>query len=105
MVFDFNRFVTFFTLFLCNVSLLFMGCDEERVGDVLSQIEHSAEIPNLFSEDEWEIVRHLSPLPDAPPPNPTNRFADDPAAAQLGQMFFFDFQKKAQSLVQQCGYL
>ncbi|HJN79406.1 MAG: cytochrome c peroxidase [Phycisphaerales bacterium] len=31
----------------------------------------------------------LSPLP-APPPNPTNRVADDPAAAVLGQTLFFD---------------
>lgn len=29
-------------------------------------------------------------LPDAPTPNPTNRAADNPDAAQLGHLFFFD---------------
>ena len=36
------------------------------------------------------MIQRLSPLPEAPPPNPTNRVADNPEAAQLGQMFFFD---------------
>lgn len=30
------------------------------------------------------------PRDDAPPEDPTNRFADDPAAADLGKKFFFD---------------
>jgi cytochrome c peroxidase len=41
----------------------------------------------------------LSPLPAAPPLNPTNRFADDPAAAELGQMFFFDFRFSKHSTI------
>jgi cytochrome c peroxidase len=35
------------------------------------------------------VAMKLSPVP-APPPNPTNRVADDPAAAILGQTLFFD---------------
>ena len=45
----------------------------------------------------------LSPLPNTPPPNPTNRFADDPAAALLGQAFSSltsDSQSTAPSPVQ-----
>lgn len=42
-----------------------------------------------FTEPEWETIETLSPLPD-PPPDPTNRYADDPAAAALGQALFFD---------------
>jgi cytochrome c peroxidase len=36
-----------------------------------------------------EVLRTLSPLP-AIPPDPTNAYADNAAAAQLGQRFFFD---------------
>jgi cytochrome c peroxidase len=36
-----------------------------------------------------ESLRTLSPL-TAIPPDPTNAYADNPAAAQLGQRFFFD---------------
>lgn len=39
---------------------------------------------------EWDIIRTLSPLPETPPPDPTNAFADDPRAAKLGQMLFFE---------------
>src|SRR5262249_46844507 len=40
---------------------------------------------------EVELARILehSPL-EAPPPDPTNAHADDPAAARLGQFLFFD---------------
>jgi cytochrome c peroxidase len=44
-----------------------------------------------FSDLELAIVRaQLGSLPDRPPPSPTNRFADDPRAAALGQKFFFE---------------
>lgn len=42
-----------------------------------------------FSQAEWDVIESLSPLPD-PPADPTNRVADDPAAADLGQALFFD---------------
>lgn len=38
---------------------------------------------------ELAALNALSPLP-APPPDPTNRYADVPLAAQLGQKLFFD---------------
>jgi cytochrome c peroxidase len=40
---------------------------------------------------DWTALRALSPdaLP-APPPDPTNRFADSPAAAMFGQKLFYD---------------
>jgi cytochrome c peroxidase len=43
----------------------------------------------FFTEAEWAQIRELSPLPPLPA-SPTNRHADDPAAAALGQKFFFD---------------
>jgi cytochrome c peroxidase len=42
-----------------------------------------------FTEDEVRAVLKLSPLPP-PPPDPTNRFADDSRAARFGQFVFFD---------------
>jgi cytochrome c peroxidase len=44
---------------------------------------------NPLSEGELATVRTLSPLP-AVPANPTNRYADEPRAAVLGQRLFFD---------------
>ncbi len=42
-----------------------------------------------FSPQELRAALKLSPLPPLPP-DPTNRFADDPRAAHLGQFLFFD---------------
>lgn len=77
---------------LCNVALFLFGCGEEDLGEMQpeTEVEHFTETPDLFTDSEWAVIESLSPLPDAPPPNPTNRVADNPDAAQLGQMFFFD---------------
>jgi cytochrome c peroxidase len=42
-----------------------------------------------FSSEEWSRLEALANLPD-PPPNKSNALADDPAAATLGQAFYFD---------------
>ena len=42
-----------------------------------------------FTEAELAIIAGLGPLP-AVPPDPTNKVANDPKAAVLGQMLFFD---------------
>lgn len=76
---------------LCSAALFFVGCAGDTE-DILSQIESLTQVPDFFRSDEWELVMTLSPLPATPPPNPTNRFADDPKAAELGQRFFFDFR-------------
>src|SRR5215467_5692727 len=43
----------------------------------------------VFSAEEWAIVKTLSPLP-ALPVDTTNKYRDSPAAALLGQKLFFD---------------
>jgi cytochrome c peroxidase len=42
-----------------------------------------------FTDEEWEIIEQFA-LTGGPPPNSTNNFADDPAAAALGQQLFFE---------------
>jgi len=44
----------------------------------------------VFTPTEWQAVMALSPLPEHPPPNTTNMYADNPAAAALGQKLFYD---------------
>lgn len=43
-----------------------------------------------FTDHEWTQIRALEPLVGSPPDNPFNEFANDEAAAALGQMLFFD---------------
>ena len=45
--------------------------------------------PVRFDEREIAKIRTHAPL-EAPPPDPTNAHADDPAAARLGQRLFFE---------------
>ncbi len=42
-----------------------------------------------FTTAEWDQIHSLSPLPDVQA-DPTNKYADDPKAATLGQRLFFD---------------
>lgn len=79
--------VTFNTTFLFYLGLVSLGLilpsacsDSSRFGGSDS---------TFFSEEEWDIIKSLSPVP-GPPPAATNRFADNPMAAALGQRFFFD---------------
>ena len=43
----------------------------------------------VFDAREKRVIARLSPLPP-PPPDPSNRFADDPRAAAFGKRLFFD---------------
>lgn len=46
-------------------------------------------VDGVFTPTEWEAVQTLSPLPDLPA-DTTNKHADDPAAAKLGQRLFHE---------------
>ena len=72
---------------ICNSALLLSGCSEEEIPEIAAIPDAKTDI---LTEREWAVIQRLSPLPEMPPPNPTNRFADNPDAARLGQMFFFD---------------
>jgi cytochrome c peroxidase len=59
------------------------------VGGMLVASAHTDD-RNLYTTEELSaIARHVAP-PIAPPGDPTNRFADDPWAAALGESLFFD---------------
>ncbi len=76
------------TLSIIASCLLFLsGCSEEETPEITPIRDQETDI---FTPREWAVIQRLSPLPETPPPNPTNRVADNPDAAQLGQMFFFD---------------
>jgi cytochrome c peroxidase len=44
---------------------------------------------DVFTDEEFEQIQQFGPLGDVPP-NPTNRYADDQAAATFGQRLFFE---------------
>jgi cytochrome c peroxidase len=43
-----------------------------------------------FSANDWQVLHTLSPVPDELPIDTTNKYADSPKAAALGQMIFFE---------------
>jgi cytochrome c peroxidase len=44
---------------------------------------------DVFTDEEFELIRSFK-LENGPPPNTTNMYADDPAAAAFGQRLFFE---------------
>jgi cytochrome c peroxidase len=75
-------------------SLMLVACGSQRASgyDIARDEEAPVEATELeLSELELAIVRsELGPLPPTPPPDPGNRYDDDPAAAILGQKLFFE---------------
>ena len=47
-------------------------------------------IDGFFTKAEWEEIGELSPLPEQPPLDSTNIYADNPDAAVFGQKLFFE---------------
>ncbi len=80
-----HRLIVLWTI--CCITISLTGCGDEDSLPINEDIETEVDI---FTKREWAVIQRLSPLPTTPPPNPTNRVADDPQAAKLGQMLFFD---------------
>lgn len=80
----------FLSALTCLVLLL--GCESE------------ADDPQgvTFNDAELEIIQGLSPVPELPA-NPTNAFADDPAAAALGKRLFFETSYSGAIVVEDDG--
>jgi cytochrome c peroxidase len=96
------------TLLVACLSLELIGCDsgndatEESSNsattvtdtsddtDTSDATDTSADAAFFTSGERETILTWLGPLDPQPPPDPSNRFADDPAAATLGQKLFYD---------------
>jgi cytochrome c peroxidase len=74
------------------------GGKSERVEFALDVRNGAPLAVDGFGPEEVRAFLELSPLPD-PPPDATNRFADDPRAARLGQYIFFDPRFSARGTV------
>src|SRR5258708_21837698 len=72
-------------LFACSCSSG-PGSGTERTGTSSSALEDE----NGFSPKDWGVLHGLSPVPDDLPIDTTNKYADSPKAAALGQMIFFE---------------
>lgn len=70
---------------------------ELRIGQELAILDGQKPPPypverrfdELFFQNQWDLLHDMT-LPGAPPPDPTNAVADDPAAAALGKALFSD---------------
>jgi cytochrome c peroxidase len=56
------------------------GCERRQLGDDIDG----------FTAREWTLIEQIKPLATPMLANPANRWADDPAAAKLGQMLWYD---------------
>lgn len=68
-----------------------------RIRQELATLDGTAQPPEperqkfdgAFDRKQWDLIHDMT-VPGAPPPDPTNAKADDPAAAALGKQLFFD---------------
>jgi cytochrome c peroxidase len=65
------------------------GEGSEPLGCVAPAADAAARGEPAWSDRDWRRIRRMSPVPP-PPPDPTNRYADDPAAAAFGRVLFDD---------------
>ncbi|HWO18857.1 MAG TPA: cytochrome c peroxidase [Kofleriaceae bacterium] len=87
----YRRIAALSLLAACGSSELPAPGRVQASGDRVAQGPRPAPAPAAgeLSPEERAQLATLSPLP-AVPPDPTNAYADDPKAARLGQMLFFD---------------
>lgn len=57
---------------------------------------------DVFSRDQWDLIRDMQ-LQAAAEPDPTNAYADDAAAAKLGERLFFSSDLTPSSHTVSCG--
>lgn len=75
------RDLVLFSAALAGVALV--GCD--RTDDLFCSDAGCG-----FTKEEWRSLAALADLPEAPPPDPSNRYVGNRAAEILGQKLFFD---------------
>ena len=62
-----TRLVTLWIIFNC--ALFLFGCSENEPSEMTGMSEKGDDI---FTAREWSVIQRLSPMPETPPPNPTN---------------------------------
>lgn len=77
----------------------FLACSDDEPASPNASLDSGTVSPDAANDggsggwtltiQEMQLARTQSPLP-ALPPSPGNKYADDPAAATLGQKFYFD---------------
>ena len=60
------------SILLCYVALFVAGCGKDYTGNLLPERNQVDGTPDLLSEDEWDTMMSLPPLPYAPPPDLTD---------------------------------
>ena len=80
----------FFRVVLCSTFLVACGRDNKQPPDAAAPpADAPAADAGLLTPGEMATIQALSPLPNVPH-DPTDAYADNPKAAALGQMLFFD---------------
>ena len=69
---NYRMLFTSSSILLCYIALLVVGCGKDYTGDLLPEPERVDEALDLLSEDEWDSMMSLPPLPYAPPPDFTD---------------------------------
>src|SRR5690349_16032369 len=69
-------------------ALGFLGAFLLAVGGGCTETDESL-VDGVFTQAEWAKISTLTPLADLPK-DTTNKYADDPSAAKLGQSLFHD---------------
>lgn len=82
-----------------RASRVLIGQDQHAVDEAFARVlaraegrpapPHEEHALHALSDDQWDMLRMMT-LPTARPPSPSNRYADDPRAARLGQQLFDD---------------
>ena len=62
---------------------------DQALGGIAAPRARTARVDGLFTPDQWAIIQGMR-LPPFIPPDPTNRVADNPLAADFGFALFFD---------------
>ena len=62
---------------------------DQALGGIAAPRARTARVDGLFTPDQWAIIQGMR-LPSFVPPDPTNRVADNPLAADFGFALFFD---------------
>lgn len=71
--------------------MLVTACDDGSTEQGGSEPEQTADGQLTLSADAHQaVLDRLGTLPQRPPADPTNRYADDPGAAALGHKLYFD---------------